>query len=175
MLLGSLSPGDRLLSEREMAAQFGVSRSSVRSAIAALDQIGVVEVRHGVGTFVSVDTTRLHNGILPWAIVRGVEGLHDLYEVRRHVEVKTAGLAAESRTSDALTTLGQIIAAMREFEQGPEEEFLRWDMQFHVLIAESTGNKAWTFLCRELLEIVWDMNATFDLDLQRFPLHMSSA
>ena len=107
MLLGRLSPGDRLPSEREMATQFGVSRSSVRSAIAALDQIGVVEVRHGVGTFVSVDTTRLHTGILPWAIVRGVEGLHDLCEVRRHVEVQTAGLAAESRTSDALTTLGQ--------------------------------------------------------------------
>jgi DNA-binding FadR family transcriptional regulator len=44
-----------------------------------------------------------------------------------------------------------MIAAMREFEQGPEEEFLRWDMQFHVVIAESTGNKAWAFLCRELL------------------------
>src|SRR3954467_14529327 len=90
-----LKAGDRLPPERELAAAMGVSRSSLREALRALTMLGVAEMRHGDGTYL----TSLQPDVLmrPVSIVLALSesGLHELFEARKLVEPGLAELAAQ--------------------------------------------------------------------------------
>ncbi|MEQ9334162.1 GntR family transcriptional regulator [Thalassobaculum sp.] len=93
---GELVPAEKLPTEQEMIAAFGVSRTVVREAIAALRAEGLVESRQGAGVFVVGDKRRR-----PFRLdadgAETVEGVLAIMELRRSVEIEAAGLAAERR------------------------------------------------------------------------------
>ncbi|HYZ54419.1 MAG TPA: FadR/GntR family transcriptional regulator [Streptosporangiaceae bacterium] len=106
-----LRAGDRLPPERELADRLGVSRASVREAIVALEVQGLVEVRHGGGTYLLQD--RLKAEPLETLIERR-RRLPDILDARDAIETKLAALAATRRTDEDLAAIGTALAAMRE-------------------------------------------------------------
>ncbi len=92
---GDLTPGARLPAERELALRVGVSRPSVRAGLRALAAMGVVQSRHGAGTFIRGGPPSL--GSEPLSFLAALHGFtrDEMFEARRVLEVGVAGLAAE--------------------------------------------------------------------------------
>jgi GntR family transcriptional repressor for pyruvate dehydrogenase complex len=135
----SLRPGDRLPAERELASQIGVSRPTVRMGLHALGAMGIVQSRHGAGTFIPAGPPALDSGALSLQAA-----LHDIthaqmYEARRILEVGAAGLAAENSTADQITTIAEAVANLFASMDNPQR-FLLHDISFHRLVAEASGN-----------------------------------
>src|SRR2546427_8671551 len=93
---GALKPGDQLPAERELAEQFGVSRTAVREAVKALREKGLVEAFSGRGTFVTNGTSQAMRQSLDLITrIGGLDGSAQLAEVRAILEPEIAALAAE--------------------------------------------------------------------------------
>jgi len=136
---GNLKPGDRLLSERELADRLQVSRSSVREALTALAAMGVVDVRPGEGTFVRQVNAEAIAEPLTVALLMDRGTTLELLEVRKMVEVEAAGLAAERADQEDLDKLSAIVANMQaDLAQGVLGEGA--DLAFHLALAGAAGN-----------------------------------
>ncbi len=136
---GNLRPGDKLLSERELAERLQVSRASVREALSALEAMGLLEIRPGEGTFIRL--TSVDGIIEPLALLLLVEKdqVRELYEVRKIMEVETAGLAALRAQPEEIERLGSILIRMEwDLHRGDLGELA--DLDFHMTIAEMAGN-----------------------------------
>jgi GntR family transcriptional regulator, transcriptional repressor for pyruvate dehydrogenase complex len=134
-----LKAGDRLPPERELAAEMGVSRSSLRETLRALTMLGVTEMRHGDGTYM----TSLQPDVLmrPVGIVLALSdaGLHELFEARKLVEPGLAELAAERITPAAAQEL--VLCAESSHEAMKDAEVFMWhDIELHRLIARAADN-----------------------------------
>lgn len=138
---GELPPGARLPREPDLAAQLGLSRSSLREAVTALAHAQVLDVRRGDGTYV----TSLEPGMLLEGIGLAVELVRDdtlpeLFEVRKLLEPQATALAAQRVTDDDLAELRAHLAAMRVADTA--EDLLVHDMRFHDRVMAATGNKS---------------------------------
>ncbi len=137
---GQLQQGDKLPTEAEIMARFDVSRTVVREAISKLQASGLVETRHGIGTFVIAPPEAGNFKIAPedFATVADVIAL---LELRISLETEAAGLAAQRRTE---TNLQQLEAALKGFHdaiQQDQQDAVPSDFQFHMEVARSTGNQ----------------------------------
>ncbi|MFF3201373.1 FadR/GntR family transcriptional regulator [Streptomyces sp. NPDC002962] len=137
---GSLEPGQRLPTERELAVELGISRSSMREAIRALTVLGVLEPRHGSGIYV----TALEAGDLleTFGVVADLSRgprLVELLQVRRVLEATATALAAARITPEQLAVVEGHLAAMNATDDA--EEILAHDLEFHRVIAEAAGNE----------------------------------
>lgn len=133
--LGILGPGTRLPSERELAEQLGISRSTLRQAITTLVQSGhLTSVRgRGGGTFV-VQEPPLAEGS-PAGPVR--EDWHDVLALREAIEVGAVTLAAERSSDESRELMDDCIARMAAATEF--DDYRRADVRFHIAIAEATG------------------------------------
>ncbi|MFB4350599.1 FadR/GntR family transcriptional regulator [Microbacterium sp. CR_7] len=146
---GALRPGDRLPSEGELCERLGVSRGSLREAIRMLAALGVLETRHGSGSYVGelraadlIGSLSLTVGLLPMA------GVLELTELRRVLEPHAAALAAARIDDDTVAVLDGILS---EIEASDDfEEHSRLDHAFHMTISEVAGNDALTSLIEVL-------------------------
>lgn len=139
---GRLRPGARLPTEQEMMATFGVSRTVVREAVAALRAEGLVETRQGVGAFVARDAQRRPFRIDP-AETCSLADMLKVMELRTGVEVEAAGLAAERADAAARRRIKEALAALdAAVERG--EAAIDEDFAFHQAIAAATGNPQFT-------------------------------
>ncbi|MCX5081540.1 FadR/GntR family transcriptional regulator [Streptomyces sp. NBC_00401] len=127
---GGLRAGDRLPPERDLAARLGVSRASVKQAIVVLEVQGLVEARHGGGTYLmrdSLDAEPVEH------MVERRRRLPDVLEAREALETKLAELAAERRTDEDLaalrTALDRMAADIEEGGHGVEGDRL-----FHAAV-----------------------------------------
>jgi len=148
---GELKPGDKLLSERDLAERLQVSRPSVREAIRSLEIMGFVEIRRGGGTFVR--DTNADEIIRPLAMFLAVErsSLLEMFEVRRVFETATARMAAERASPEELGRLEAALEAMRErFNARDSEKGEEADVEFHYVVAEATHNALLIRLFRTL-------------------------
>ena len=136
---GSLKPGDRIPPEREFAKELKISRASLRMGIGYLAAMGVMKVRHGVGTFVadgpaefgksSLGLLGALHGFKPW----------QMFEVRNLLETSLAALAAERGNETHFTVLAEEVAEMYATIDDPAE-YLIHDVRFHRTIAQASGN-----------------------------------
>jgi DNA-binding FadR family transcriptional regulator len=136
---GEFPPGSRLPPERELAVLLGVSRTSVREAIIALEIAGRVDVRVGTGIFVTSPRTQRSGDA--GADRDDGPGPFELLAARAIVEGEFAAVAARTATKENIAALRETIATMRTHDddfQGRDTA----DRAFHVLIAEATGNDA---------------------------------
>jgi len=147
-IIGGQHPlGARLPSERDLAAQFGVSRPTVREAIIALELDGMVEVKTGSGVYV--------RSLKRAPSVPGATdiGPFELLEARALIEGEAAALAA-TRIDDAqLATLAALVAEMESENRRDVVMSEDADRRFHLLIAEATNNSA----MMHIVETLWDV------------------
>jgi GntR family transcriptional repressor for pyruvate dehydrogenase complex len=133
VLEAGLAAGDRLPPERELSERLGVSRASVRQAIVALQVQGILEVKHGEGTFLR--TARVDTR--PIAELTDLKRrLPDILDAREAIEVKLAELAAERRTDADLSAIDAALEKMqREIEGGATGE--HGDHDFHQCVVRA--------------------------------------
>jgi len=136
---GTLRPGDRLASERELARQIGVSRPSVRAGLRSLAAMGILRTRRGAGTFISDGPPTLMSEPLGFLAALHGLSLDGLWEVRRVLETGTAALAAERATGEQTMTMSDEIAGMYASMHDPRA-FLEHDMRFHRAVAAAADN-----------------------------------
>ena len=136
---GTLRPGSRLASERDLASQVGVSRTSVRAGLRSLAAMGVVQTRRGAGTFITAGPPALLGE--PLRLVASLHGLHlgGLFEVRRVLEAGTASLAAERATPEQMATISDEVTGMYSALHDPHT-FLDYDLRFHRAVAAAANN-----------------------------------
>ncbi|MEJ5062104.1 FadR/GntR family transcriptional regulator [Erwinia sp. MYb375] len=143
---GQFPAGAILPPERELAKQLGVSRSSIREALIALEITGWVEIRTGNGVYVM--------NPLPQSEDTPVEeefSLKALIQARQVYEAMTAELAARNGSDDQRAELQEITQDLIQLHVN-DEKFLREDKRFHLLIAEMTGNE----VLRDMMEYLWN-------------------
>jgi DNA-binding FadR family transcriptional regulator len=144
-----LRPGAPMPTEPQLMDLLGASRNSVREAIRALQALGIVEIRHGYGTFVGRASLDVLSPSLEFRIRSGPQGgiraLHDLVEVREMLET---GLVARVATSTSPTRLSALDALVTAMPTDPEA-----DRAFHTLLYESYGNE----LVLQLIDLFWQI------------------
>lgn len=136
---GELRPGDRLPAERDLAIHIGVSRPTVRAGLRALSAMGVVQSRHGSGTFIPEGPPSLGSEALSFLAALHGFTREEMYEARRILEVGAAGLAAERATHEQIATLAEEVAGMFASMNDPRV-FLVHDINFHRAVAAASGN-----------------------------------
>jgi GntR family transcriptional repressor for pyruvate dehydrogenase complex len=139
LLSGDLKPGQRLPSERQLAEALGVGRSAVRETVKSLSLLGLIEQRQGDGTYLAKSNGDLLPRVIEWGLLLGEHRVYDLIEIRHHLEIILAGLAAERRTDAQLQRMRTLIQAM---EQAGDDyqRYIDADIAFHLAIAEASGN-----------------------------------
>src|SRR6266403_1044481 len=121
ILKGDLKGGEQLPAERELAQQFGVSRTAVREAMKTLREKGLVEAYAGRGTFVTNETARSMRHTLDRMMRSGPsEGAVHLVEVREILEPEIAALAAKCADEDARSAMRESITVMDAARLDPE-------------------------------------------------------
>ena len=140
ILAGDLNVGDQLPPERELAENFGVSRTAVREAVKALREKGLVEAHPGRGTFITNGTSRAVRHSLGLMMqIGGAEGARSLVEVREIFEPEIAALAAARATQEQIAVLRQTVEEMDgALEDG--DRFIEADLDFHLALAEASQN-----------------------------------
>lgn len=137
--LHRLRPGDRLPTERELAAELGVSRPSVRSALQSLAAMGVLSARRRAGTFIQGGPPVLDSEPLGL-----LAALHDftaeqMFEARASLEVVAAGLAARRATAEQRGAIADELTGLFASLADPPR-FLVHDVRFHRAVAAGSNN-----------------------------------
>lgn len=136
---GHLQPGEKMPTEAEIMARFDVSRTVVRESLSRLQASGLVQTRHGIGTFV-LPPQEVGNFKISAEDFATVADVISVLELRISLETEAAGLAALRRTQENLTAME---SALRAFHDSINEDSdaVPPDFQFHMEVARSTGNR----------------------------------
>src|SRR6516225_7313580 len=136
---GALRAGDRLPREADLAAELGLSRSSLREAVRALSLIHVLDVRQGDGTYVtSLEPGRLLEAMSFIVDFHRDDTVLEFLEVRRILEPAATALAALRMPAEDLPELERILASVKV--DSPVDDFVAADLEFHKRIAIGAGN-----------------------------------
>ncbi|QIB04960.1 FadR family transcriptional regulator [Pseudomonas fluorescens] len=138
ILAGELPAGSKLPTEQVIIKERGVSRTVVREAMSRLQAEGLVETRHGIGTFV-VDTARPGDFQGSKHVKGGAYDALAVIELRLSLEVEAAGIAAQRFTPEQLQAMREALDAANALEAA-DDESTRVDFEFHLQIAQCTGN-----------------------------------
>jgi GntR family transcriptional repressor for pyruvate dehydrogenase complex len=136
---GVLAPGTKLPPERELAPRFGVSRSSLRHALKALENMGILYQRVGDGTYIRESCEEILSRPLELLILLDGISASELLETRLIVEPELAARAAERATSSDLNGLNQTIKDMNR--QNDPQKVTELDIAFHGGIFVASGNR----------------------------------
>ena len=134
-----LKPGDRLPPERELCKRFGVGRTSLREALRSLSVMGILDGRVGEGTFVRQDNEEFLRKTLERGLLLNAKKVQDLVETRLMLESETAAGAAQRATEADLRAIEETVNGMEAALAQPEQ-FLEFDLQFHLAVARATQN-----------------------------------
>lgn len=139
ILRGELTPGSRLPPEKELSEHLGLSRSSMREAVKALEVIRVLDVRRGDGTYVTSLEPRLLLEAMSFVVdLHGDASVLELFAVRRILERAAAGMAATRVTAEDVDRLRSLIATVDDSTD--VEGLVAHDLEFHGAIADAGGN-----------------------------------
>jgi GntR family transcriptional repressor for pyruvate dehydrogenase complex len=140
VLRGVLKAGDQLPAERDLALQFGVSRTAVREAVKALREKGLVEAYSGRGTFITDGTSQAIRHSIGLMIKIGQpNGSNHLAEMRGILEPEIAALAATRIQETHLTLMREAVALMNRAQEDPDA-YIEADLDFHLALAEAADN-----------------------------------
>lgn len=134
-----LRPGDRLPSERNLTKTYSVGRSSTREAVRVLESQGMVEP-DGRGGFRVADYSNLLRQSLSLLVGLDRVEIFDLFEVRKTLEIETAGIAADRRSAADLAAMASHLGEM-EAGLGDPGRYNLADISFHMDLASATGNR----------------------------------
>ncbi|MEV6349660.1 FadR/GntR family transcriptional regulator [Actinoplanes sp. NPDC051851] len=148
-----LQPGDKLMTERELAAELSVGRSTVREAITALRAQGLVEVRHGDGIYLLQRSDDLITTLAEELVATHVDHPY-IWEARQAIEVQCARLAAVRAGGEDLAAMESALDRMAaEIEAG--QPALDGDRRFHLAVVQASHNPI-------LIQLVAGIRESFD-------------
>lgn len=165
ILAGKLRAGQRLPSERDLAAQLGVSRPVLHQAILALDVKGLVQIEPRRGVFVS-DFRKDGSIALLTTLMSHGEGayqpdlLNSLMAARALIEVETAQLAAQHRSAADLDELGALLVQSRGLENDVAG-LVAYDFSIHQRVAIASGNLMYPLIINSLKSVHANLAGTF--------------
>jgi GntR family transcriptional repressor for pyruvate dehydrogenase complex len=136
---GTLQPGDKIPPERELARTLKISRASLRTGIGYLAAMGVMKIRHGVGTFVADGPAEF--GQTSLSLIGALHGFQtwQMFEARIILESSLAALAAERGKEEHHAAMAEEVAEMFATLDTPVD-YLIHDVMFHRIIAQASGN-----------------------------------
>jgi DNA-binding FadR family transcriptional regulator len=153
ILGGAYAPGERLPTQRALAADLGVNMATVREALGRLEQLRLVETRHGSGTHVRDWRT---SGGLDALTLLGAQAADPavggaLFEARRLLLAEAARLAAQRRTPEQARTLGELAHAVGA---APDDATaLLADWSFMAAVIEAAGNLVFQLIMNSVREL----------------------
>ena len=138
---GKLKKGDKIESDRELAAMLNVGRSAIREAMKVLDVLGMVDIRPGQGTYISSNEADFFIIPLSWSLFLNGSQIENIITVRNLLETKAAELAAKCQDVNCLHELSRISHKMQKaLLEGNHNDFLEEDLDFHICIARCSDN-----------------------------------
>lgn len=138
---GTLEPGEQLPSERTLQEMLGVSRFTLREALARLSALGIIEIEHGKGAFVAreMSPASLEDVFLPLFANQNIQNLIDFFEARMLIESEAVRLCARRRKKTDLIKLHEIVEKSKDVIDDPTR-FGEYDFHFHKEISKIAGN-----------------------------------
>ncbi|MFT8872043.1 MAG: FCD domain-containing protein [Sporolactobacillus sp.] len=155
-----LLPNEKLPSERQMAAQYQVSRSVIREAVKVLGEKGLVDVRVGKGIYITKPTKNNLTKALKRVIASGYSTIEDIVDVREELELSAVKKAV---VHAGAADLEDLASACRVMDTRPIRVagFVHYDAQFHLQLAKLTGNEIFYLLINSFYEMT--DKALFDI------------
>lgn len=163
---GRYPRGQKLPPQEELAAQFGVSRNTLREAVNQLAAMGLLRARQGVGTVVEPPTPGAVLSALGGQLLLDPLSVREFIEARICIERTTVRLAVARATAEEIAAVRATIECQRkavERRDGPE--FIRQDTSFHVQLAAMSGNR----VLQKFLETTHDMLQRFIGEVSELP------
>lgn len=156
-----LKPGDALGTEKDLAAQYGVSRIVARDALRSLQALGIVEIRMGKGggARIARGNPRLFAEALAIQLDLTGVGAAEVIDAQRAIECMAAELAAENATADEIAAIRQLLVEA-ENAIGDRDEFTRLSRDFHFAITEASHNRVLVVQLISLDHVAWPMRNT---------------
>jgi GntR family transcriptional repressor for pyruvate dehydrogenase complex len=165
---GKLCPGDKLMSERELAEKMQVGRSAVREAFRALEAMKIIEIKPGEGTFIREASSDYIIEALSLVLNVEQETAQELMELRVILEVQCAGLAAKRRTEKDLESMKRALQKMeQDLKDGEYGE--KADFTFHYYIAKAAKNTMVLRLMTNVSESMSNIMRTARVKIYRKP------
>ena len=149
---GEIDAGARMMSERDMAANFKVGRPTIRTAVQRLMDQGLVESRRGVGMFVLNQEQVIEKRPLLQALNGETYTIADIQEIRMALEMKSAELAAKRATDEDVRLIKKGIERMKR-ERVEHEIRINTDISFHMNIAYASKNVVQIHLMKSFYEV----------------------
>ncbi|MCV2874322.1 FCD domain-containing protein [Defluviimonas sp. WL0050] len=155
ILHGILRPGERLPSERELSERLGVSRPSLRDAVSALQEVGLLATRAGSGIFVAEVLGSAFSPALIDLFARHEDAVFDYLDFRRDLEGLAAERAARLASDTDLSVVAEIFAKMEaaHLKRDPSDE-ARLDAEFHMAIIEASHNVVMLHMMRSMFDLL---------------------
>jgi GntR family transcriptional repressor for pyruvate dehydrogenase complex len=136
---GKLNPGDKIPSERELAADLRISRQSIREALNRAEVMGLIEVRQGEGSFILSSVKKFLKPPLTLIIEKEAERIFDFLEIRKLVEGWCAEKAAIEATEEELEDMAGILDEMKKVVS-KDKQWEELDLNLHLSFAKATHN-----------------------------------
>jgi len=152
---GELKPGDELPSERELAEMLGVSRPPLREALNALQTMGFVDIRPRSKIVVRSVAEKFLADPVSILIAEDMDKIFELLEIRRAMESWVAYNAAKRASEEDIAKIAKIIETDQENLRLKRDD-ARTDADFHVSIAQATGNTIFSHLMASCYHILWN-------------------
>jgi GntR family transcriptional repressor for pyruvate dehydrogenase complex len=150
---GKLKPGEQLPAERELAQQFGVSRTAVREAVKSLNEKGLVEAYSGRGTFVtSGKSPSMRHSLEGFVRSGGANWVH-VAELREVLEPEMTARAATRIEEQQLVMMREAVEVMERSMLQPEA-YIEADLDFHLALAEAADNPLILALLDEIVGLL---------------------
>lgn len=148
--VNQLKAGDPLPPETFLAQQLGVGRNSVREAIKALESIGIVETRRGIGVFVKEFSFKPLLDNLAYGLQDSLRDVEELREIRRVLETGLIDKTVEMISAEDIAVLRELTESMRQRAER-NESFAEEDQQFHQMLFRCQKNH----MLSALIDIFW--------------------
>ncbi|MFB7330721.1 FadR/GntR family transcriptional regulator [Streptomyces adustus] len=158
ILGGTHKPGSLLPPERELAAGYGVTRTTLKHALTRLEKSGLLSTRHGIGTRI-LDYLQLGGAdLLPMLAAQDHGWLREIFEARRHIGTLIAGRAATRRTARQARRLEELLRLVAD---APDPDSIQLaDVEVHRELARATGNRVYVLLTNTLLNAYLPLRTT---------------
>ncbi len=156
---GNLGPGDRLPSEKELAEQFGLSRTTVRDALRVLESQGLIAIKVGAGggAFVASPTAQSANDLLTDLLRLQRATTRELVEARLVIETSIVTFAAERATPDDLAKMQNAIDAARSGRTTGDPHFMPHSVNFHIALATAAQNHVLLFTVNSFRTLFYEI------------------
>lgn len=153
MMSGALKVGDRVKSERDLCRELNVGRPLLREVIRSLSMLGVLDVRHGSGTYVSQSSLKAMTEFFAFCLARQQDAMDDVMQARVAIECQAIRLACERANEMDLRRMGQWLSVLIDTLDDPEAGG-HADFMFHKSLVEASHSSSLKTLYGALSELL---------------------